>query len=111
MLNARACAGAGKAGGKGPSQPAAGAKGAPQPAAGGKGAPQPMATAKPAEPAQPAQPEINLGRFTAEKEDIVITVFKKFQTAYRGLMDGLKARNPALFCHKRPRLCSTLPGG
>ena len=101
MLKARACAGAGKAGGKGP----------PQPAAGAKGAPQPMATAKPAEPAQPTQPEINLGRFTAEREDVVITVFKKFQTAYRGLMDGLKARNPALFCHKRPRLCSTLAGG
>ncbi|KAK9822630.1 hypothetical protein WJX81_000374 [Elliptochloris bilobata] len=41
------------------------------------------------EDAAPA-PEISLGRFTAEKDDIVLTSFKQFQAAYRGLLEGLK---------------------
>ena len=46
----------------------------------------------------PALEEISLGRFTADKDDIVLSTFKQFQAAYRGLLEGLKARVCTLCC-------------
>lgn len=54
----------------------------------------------------PALEEISLGRFTADKDDIVLSTFKQFQAAYRGLLEGLKVRHCPLCCTPvLPRRC------
>ena len=55
----------------------------------------------------PALEEISLGRFTADKDDIVLSTFKQFQAAYRGLLEGLKARSCTTCCS--PGAVSALP--